>query len=217
MPKLPEIVKEIGQKYGLDSSVDLWDCQGTWVITHKALERIAAQEKIKWSKPDVVCSDTLKDVVMIAYGSLGDREEWSTGEASDDNYPKRGRAKRYPWAIAEKRAKDRVILKLINLAGYVYSEEESEEFKDARPEQSKPQSPPRGEVTPLDANGRSNRNMRAEFDRILTPLTQCNTMQDLNDWKELFSDDLDKLPEDFRESLRGDYARKRDELKAVAA
>lgn len=35
--------------------------------------------------------------------------------------------------MAEKRAKDRVILKLVGLHGYVYSEEESDDFKDAKP------------------------------------------------------------------------------------
>jgi hypothetical protein len=35
--------------------------------------------------------------------------------------------------MAEKRAKDRVILKLVELHGLVYSEEEADEFKDARP------------------------------------------------------------------------------------
>ena len=35
--------------------------------------------------------------------------------------------------MAEKRAKDRVILKLVGLHGYAYSEEEADDFKKARP------------------------------------------------------------------------------------
>ena len=35
--------------------------------------------------------------------------------------------------MAEKRAKDRVILKLVGLHGHVYSEEEADDFKKARP------------------------------------------------------------------------------------
>lgn len=218
MPKLPKEVVEIGKKYNLDSAVDLWDCQGTWVITHKALERIAAQENIQWTRPpEIVCSDTETDVVLVAYGKLGEREEWSTGEASSDNYPKRGRAKRYPWAIAEKRAKDRVILKLINLAGYLYSEEESEEFKDARPKQPEEKPLPRGEVGALDQGERTNREVKDDYNRLLTPLQQCSTREDLNDWRNMFDEDLEALPEDFRDSLRGEYVRRLDGIKAKAA
>lgn len=218
MPKLPKEVVEIGKKYNLDSSVDLWDCQGTWVITHKALERIAAQENIQWTRPpEIVCSDTDNNVVLIAYGKLGEREEWSTGEASSDNYPKRGRAKRYPWAIAEKRAKDRVILKLINLAGYLYSEEESEEFKDARPKQPEEKPTPRGEVGALDQGERTNREVKDDYNRLLTPLQQCSTLDDLRDWKDMFSDDLAEMPEDYKDSLRGEFARRRQEFMAKAA
>ena len=39
--------------------------------------------------------------------------------------------------MAEKRAKDRVILKLVGLHGYVYSEDESDEFQESRPEDIK--------------------------------------------------------------------------------
>jgi hypothetical protein len=39
----------------------------------------------------------------------------------------------YPFAMAEKRAKDRVILKLIALHGLVYSEDDSDEFKASAP------------------------------------------------------------------------------------
>ena len=218
MPKLPKEVVEIGKKYNLDSAVDLWDCQGTWVITLKALERVAAQENIQWTRPpEIVCSDTETDVVLVAYGKLGEREEWSTGEASSDNYPKRGRAKRYPWAIAEKRAKDRVILKLINLAGYLYSEEESEEFKDARPKQPEEKPLPRGEVGALDQGERTNREVKDDYNRLLTPLQQCSTREDLNDWRNMFDEDLEALPEDFRDSLRGEYVRRLDGIKAKAA
>jgi hypothetical protein len=216
MPKLPKEVIEIGKKYNLDSSVDLWDCQGTWVVTHKALERIAAQENIQWHRPpEIVCSDTDSNVVLVAYGKLGDREEWSTGEASSDNYPKRGRAKRYPWAIAEKRAKDRVILKLINLAGYLYSEEESEEFKDARPAGPEPKPTPRGEVSALGQGEKTNREVKATYDKLLTNLNLCRTSEDLSDWKNMFGDEYKDLPEDYRESMRGECARKKESIEAL--
>ena len=38
--------------------------------------------------------------------------------------------------MAEKRAKDRVILKLLGIAGDMYSEEEADEFKEKKPEKT---------------------------------------------------------------------------------
>ena len=58
-------------------------------------------------------------------GHLNDRSEWSYGEASDKNCQNK-----YPLAMAEKRAKDRVILKLVGLHGYIYSEDEMEGQQD---------------------------------------------------------------------------------------
>jgi hypothetical protein len=58
---------------------------------------------------------------------MGDRAEWSFGEASPDNL--KGGAKSFPYAMAEKRGKDRVILKLAGIHGLVYSEEEADDFK----------------------------------------------------------------------------------------
>ena len=59
-------------------------------------------------------------------GRLGDRQEWSIGEVSSRNC-----RNDYPFAMAEKRAKDRVILKLLGVAGDTYSEEEADEFTDS--------------------------------------------------------------------------------------
>jgi len=65
---------------------------------------------------------------MVVTGQMGDRLEWSVGEAAPAN-----NKNAYPWAMAEKRAKDRVILKLIGLHGLAYSEEEADDFKDSKP------------------------------------------------------------------------------------
>ena len=43
----------------------------------------------------------------------------------------------YPYAMAEKRAKDRVILKLLDIHGEVYSQEEADDFDDNRSELAK--------------------------------------------------------------------------------
>jgi translation initiation factor IF-2 len=82
------------------------------------------------------------EAVILVTGRIGDRVEWSIGEALVGvNYRVSGKQAAYVYAMAEKRAKDRVILKLIELHGLVYSEEEADEFKNGRPAQSEAAAP----------------------------------------------------------------------------
>jgi len=74
------------------------------------------------------------EAVILVSGRMGDRTEWSIGEALINvNYRVSGKQAAYVYAMAEKRAKDRVILKLVGLHGFLYSEEEADEFKTSRP------------------------------------------------------------------------------------
>jgi len=129
----PEVGKVL-KSYGYDRSA-VWDCHGTWVVYHHILERIAANAGITFQSPHVCCSD-IGNVAICVHGEMGTGDnskiEWSIGEASPKN-----NKNAYPWAMAEKRAKDRVILKLIGLHGLVYSEQEADEFKDERPDKVK--------------------------------------------------------------------------------
>jgi hypothetical protein len=107
------------------NETDVWDCHGTWVAYHRTLEKIAAKTNITFDMPTIIESDCGKGVVAICVaGHMDKRTEWSFGEAAPKN-----NKNAYPYAMAEKRAKDRVILKLVGLHGLVYSEEESETFK----------------------------------------------------------------------------------------
>jgi hypothetical protein len=104
-----------------------WDCHGTPVVLHKALEKIAAKKGIEFDAPvHLLTNPANKEVVIQVSGRLGDRQEWSIGEVSAKNC-----RNEYPFAMAEKRAKDRVILKLLGVAGDTYSEEEADEFTDS--------------------------------------------------------------------------------------
>jgi hypothetical protein len=71
-------------------------------------------------------------------------------------------------------------------------------------------------VAPLDANGKSNKEIKEAYERLSRMLANCSTLDDMEGWLEISADDRDNLPEDMHESLRGAYKRKRDELKAVA-
>lgn len=103
----------------------VWDCHGTWVVYHRVLEQIASKIGIKFDAPQVLEADGKNhSVALCVAGRLKDKSEWSVGEASPGN-----NKNAYPYAMAEKRAKDRVILKLIGLHGLVYSEDEADDFK----------------------------------------------------------------------------------------
>lgn len=125
-------VREILEKFDEDMSAT-WVIQGTRVIYHQALERIAVRENVVWDKPEFLIKEKDCAVVMAA-ATLGERYEWSVGEAHIGvNYRVSGKQAAYPFAMAEKRAKDRVILKLIALHGLVYSEDEADDFKNSAP------------------------------------------------------------------------------------
>jgi hypothetical protein len=127
-------IKEILVKYGEDLTGSVWRVQGTAVINHKALERIAAKAQIRFDEPKIIRAERDEAVIQVT-GRLGERVEWTIGEAlikgesHAGNYQVSGKQAAYVYAMAEKRAKDRLILKLIELHGFVYSEEEADEFK----------------------------------------------------------------------------------------
>lgn len=137
MPKaLDPSLKAIIEKHGLKASDAVWDCHGTWVMYHWAVEQAAAKAGVTFGAPTIIEADSEKKLVAILVpASIGTRSEWSIGEASPAN-----NKNSYPFAMAEKRAKDRVALKLLDLAGLVYSEEEADDFKAKTPTPDK--SPP---------------------------------------------------------------------------
>ena len=84
--------------------------------------------------PTILESDTDKKIVsLVVKGYIDDGKgkntAWSIGEVSPDNYKTYAKQSTYPYAMAEKRAVDRVILKLLGVHGDMYSEEEAEDFK----------------------------------------------------------------------------------------
>jgi hypothetical protein len=131
MSNIDPRVQEVLKKYHDNPKAAVWNCHGTWVAYHKDLEIVAAKAGITFDPPLVLeANGANKTAALCVTGHMADRAEWSIGEASPANN-KNG----YPFAMAEKRAKDRVILKLLGLSGFVYSEEEADSFK---PEQPKP-------------------------------------------------------------------------------
>ncbi len=98
-----------------------------WIALHKFLERVADKAGITFDKPDVLNCEKEEVALYVSGCDKSGKCAWSIGEASLKNCKND-----YRWAMAEKRAKDRVILKIVGVAGDMYSEEEADEFKDKR-------------------------------------------------------------------------------------
>lgn len=122
---IPEKVKEHLVALGLTRDAACWEVRpGTWSVKHFALERIATRMGIKFDPPQVLTVSP-DYVALCVTGHVDGESEWSVGEASASTSHNK-----YYCAMAEKRAKDRVILKLIGVHGQVYAEDEADDFTE---------------------------------------------------------------------------------------
>tara|TARA_R100000808_G_C2058007_1_gene90677 strand:+ start:74 stop:631 length:558 start_codon:yes stop_codon:yes gene_type:complete len=117
-------IKELSKKYNLTKE-DYWlePRSKKWIITHDTCEKIASVENIIIQPPQIINSE--KDLVrMIVVAKKGDKVMWADGEADSSNCKNN-----YKFAMASKRAIDRVILKLINAYEWgIYSDVEADSF-----------------------------------------------------------------------------------------
>ena len=153
-PDIDPTVVAILKKYQIDSNEALWDLNEKrkgapkWIMKHRFMERVAAAAKIRFDPPQILTNapevgflhwaamsrgdqrrNGFGSFAMVVVGRMGtaskEKVEWATGEANPNNC-----SMAYPWSMAEKRAKDRVVLKLLGLHGFVYSENEAEWERD---------------------------------------------------------------------------------------
>lgn len=204
-------IADILVRYGEPFAGNCWRVQGTAVIYHKTLERIAAHTKTRFDPPILLRSERDEAVILVTGRMPGEkageeRVEWSIGEALVNvNYRVSGRQAAYVYAMAEKRAKDRVILKLIELHGLVYSEEEADEFRQNQPaviravddDFEAPPPPTPGEETEQEA----------DLKRSIDEAESINAVTDLM-LDERTQATLNALPHGTREEVR-DYAKAR--------
>ena len=118
-------IKELSKKYNLTKE-DYWQESRSkkWIITHDACQKIGDMEGIIFGPPQVLNSEQ-NFVRMVISAKKGEVLMWSIGEADTKNCKNL-----YFGAMAEKRGKDRVILKLINAYEYgIYSDVEADDFK----------------------------------------------------------------------------------------
>lgn len=213
-------IADILDKYGEDFNTATWKVQGTTVIYHKALERIAFRAGITFDSPQLIRAEA-DEAVLVVTGKLGERKEWSIGEAKcvrmidsgrTNNYGKpikapadpnafgnyivSGAQGSYPYAMAEKRGKDRVILKLIELSGDLYSEEEADDFKRNGAEPApQPQTAPKAQEPKAEIDQRlawfkNNIDKRKRWEEIDDFMADSYTATKLN---ELTDEEFDRV------------------------
>src|SRR5690349_12645519 len=110
-------------RYGEPATGTVWQVEGETFIHHRTLERIAGKANITFDPPTILRAER-DEAVLLVIGRMGERMEWSIGEALVGvNYHVPGSEPANVYAMAEKRGKDRVILKLIELPDVVSSAE----------------------------------------------------------------------------------------------
>lgn len=169
MSKLDPRIEAVRAKFDL-SQDDFWQIPQNkqWVCKHAALEVVATKANVEWSAPQIIQADTANGIAVLSVtGKMGDRSEWATGEASPKN-----NKNSYPWAMAEKRAKDRVVLKLVGIHGLVYSEDEAYDFKSA----------PAPRVDNDHKPASKNIESRALYSALKASLRENKTRADLKAW-----------------------------------
>tara|TARA_B100000945_G_scaffold321179_1_gene334310 strand:- start:9505 stop:10116 length:612 start_codon:yes stop_codon:yes gene_type:complete len=98
------------------------------IMKHKYCELVAVKAGVIIDDLVEVETNSASGIAVIKCYAHNDKMKVITyGEAS----PKNCRVA-YPYAMAEKRAVDRAILKLVGLHGFVYSEDEMEDTKDQK-------------------------------------------------------------------------------------
>lgn len=226
MGKPSKAVMDFMSKYGVESD-EIWEVHGTtWCVKHKALERIAAEVGIIWEKPELkVCDMAAGFVSVLVGGRLGDHLEYSFGEASPKN-----NKNSYPVAMAEKRSKDRVILKLLAVHGDLYSEEEADDFKRQNPHVTRP-----ADIVPetkYDEDGHPIDNIpypdpaavkklrvvdqRPIFEALQREIHSTGSILELQEWAQTNKDRLGSLKPDWQDFLRGVYAEQLTGLRELA-
>jgi hypothetical protein len=183
-------IRELFAKHNVGlSRDDVWTVQGQYVIRHKALERLAVAIGMRWDMPQILRAERDEAVILVAGELPTGVREWSIGEALiGSNYRVSGKQAAYVFAMAEKRAKDRVIIKLAGLHG-VYSEEEADEFRSSRASES--------EVSVETST--------ANRDALIKAMTFAESEQDLAEWGSAHNSEIQALLEADRQCVRSAY------------
>lgn len=213
MTNLDPRIEAVRQKYEL-AHEDFWKIpqNGQWVCKHAALEIVATKANVIWEQPQIIQADTGNGIaVMVAVGRMGERTEWATGEASPKN-----NKNSYPWAMAEKRAKDRVVLKLVGIHGLVYSEDEADDFKEPRTTDQRSEVGKREVVNQRQQaeTKPSSAAMKKALEDIDRELLDCHSILAVDNcakgWAHIMK--RDGWPQDFIDCAKPKFQQRRDSI-----
>lgn len=214
MSELEPRIEAVRAKYGLMKE-DFWQIKQNkqWVCKHAALEIVAVKANVEWLPPIIIEKDAANLLTsMIVTGKMGDRVEWATGETNTTNYSVSGKQPAYPWAMSEKRAKDRVVLKLVGIHGLVYSEDEMPSMSEAPAVQSV-------NTTVQIVKPISSAQNKRHLETIERELIDCRTPNDvtklLNSWAD--QGEQEGWSADYWNEAKAKFARRKRELVEVAA
>lgn len=196
MATLPKRLDEFRKNFDLVKE-DFWDCHGTWVLLHAPLEKVAAKAGVTYDDPVVIEADTKnKTATIMMRGHLPcGASEVTFGEASPANCKNS-----YPWAMAEKRAKDRLVLKLVGLHGSVYSVDEAD-WQGKPPAKTSEQPDETSEQLVVEASGTEI--LEAVLpDAIKSEITQCATKKAVRAVLTKHNDVIRTFPAEINSDLK---------------
>lgn len=214
MPSLPKEVAQFMQEYGVTSD-EVWPVPGgkAYAVKHKALERIANEKGIVFERPSVIACDVVnKSMVICTFAKLGDRTEWSFGEASPAN-----NKNQYMAAMAEKRSRDRVILKLLSKHGDLYSEEEADDFKQPRqnPHVNKAADfydEMSADIPDVPASKMKVKDARPQFEALVKEMRRIQDPKELREWGEAQAQVISSFPGEWPAMFRGEYTKHKNAI-----
>jgi len=196
--KIDPIVKEILEELKFNPSECLWEKHGATCMKHRYIE-IAGQEKgVVIESLDEVEKNSAEGVVAIkCTASLSKAKVITYGEATPKNN-KNG----YPYAMAEKRAIDRAILKLIGIHGFVYSDDEvDDKFENVEIKKTETKEKPKKKIDDL---------------YITTALDKIKNNKDKKDSVVLRSE-MENLKTEIHQSMGWDAFTKTEKFKTFNA
>ena len=121
-----EFLKEVFYKYQLDKDEDIFRVHDTAIITKTGIQKITAVEKFNYRFEVVKVENEYCAVKCEVLDQDFQTLATSFGSAESANVKNK---QKYYLEMAEKRAKARAVLIAIGAHGYVYSEDEADDFK----------------------------------------------------------------------------------------